>query len=158
MELKKRAHYAGGVRTYYKNVKVKRDYSPLEFYPLDTFNGYFWIFHLENNECNVGLGGLSSEVLEKKINLSKELGQFIENNLNLKERFENVEKLDKTKGWGIPLNSNRIDYYADGFILIGDSASMVEPLTGKGIGIGMMSAFIAMPTILKAVKEFDSSK
>ena len=79
---------------------------------------YFWIFHLENNECNVGLGGLSSEVLEKKINLSKELGQFIENNLNLKERFENVEKLDKTKGWGIPLNSNRIDYYADGFILI----------------------------------------
>lgn len=155
---KNREHHAGGVRAYYKGVKPKRSYDPLEFYPLDTFNGYFWIFHLENNECNVGIGGLSSEISEKKISLIKEMDNFIEDNPVLKARFENAEKLEKTKGWGIPLNSNRFDYYDDGFILIGDSASMAEPLTGKGIGIGMMAAYLAIPTIRKAVQNNDFSK
>jgi len=155
---KDRDHHAGGVRAYYKNVKRQRDYNPLEFYPLDTFYGYFWIFHLANNECNVGLGGLSREISDKKINLNREMEDFIQNNPAIKKRFEGSGKLEKTKGWGIPFNSNRIDYYADGFILIGDSASMAEPLTGKGIGIGMMAAYLAMPTIIKAVEKKDFSK
>ena len=155
---KNRDHYAGAVRAYYKNVVPKRNYEPLEFYPLETFNGYFWIFHLENNECNVGLGGLSSEVSEKKINLIKEMENFIKDNPVISKRFEGAEKLEKTKGCGIPLNSNRFDYFDDGFILIGDSASMAEPLTGKGIGIGMMAGYLAIPTIRKAIELNDFSK
>tara|TARA_B110000211_G_C14070221_1_gene549562 strand:+ start:149 stop:1354 length:1206 start_codon:yes stop_codon:yes gene_type:complete len=155
---KKKLHYAGAIRTYYRNVVPKRDYCPLEIYPLNTFNGYFWIFHLPNNECNVGIGGLSQEISNKKINLNREFDCFIRDNDYISERFKDAERLGKNQGCGIPLNSNRLKYYGDGFILIGDSASMPEPLTGKGIGVGMIASFLAMPTILKALEARDFSK
>lgn len=155
---KVREHHAGSVRAYYKNVKPVRSFKPLEFYPLETFKGYFWIFHLPNGECNVGIGGLSSEISKSKINLKKEFLEFVQRNPYLKKRFENAEMIGDIQGWGIPLNSNRIDYCGDGFLIIGDSASMAEPSTGKGIGIAMYCAFMAIPTIEKAIAQNDFSK
>lgn len=155
---KVREHHAGSIRTYYKGVKKLNDMDPLEFYLLDSFTGYFWIFHLPNGECNVGIGALSQEISNNKINLKKELLNFIETNEFLKERFKDAEMIEPIKGWGIPLNSNRIDYFGDGYLLIGDSASMAEPATGKGIGIAMFISYLGIPLIRKAIEKNDFSK
>jgi len=152
-------HHAGAVRCYFKNVEKKYDYNPLELYQIPKFNSaYFWIFHLPNNECNVGIGGVSSNLAKSKINIRAYLFEFIEETPELKKRFENAIPLEKPLGWGIPFNSNTKDYVGDNYLLIGDSGSMAEPLTGKGIGVGMFVALQAIPVIQKAIQSDDFSK
>jgi len=151
-------HYAGAVRCYFKNVEKKFDYDPLELYSVPNFNSaYFWIFHLPNNECNVGIGGVSSDLAKNKVNIRSYLFQFIEESPELIKRFQNSTALESPVGWGIPFNSNAVDYVGDNYMLIGDSGNMAEPLTGKGIGVSMFVALQAIPIIQKAILQNDFS-
>lgn len=153
-----REHHYAGIKAYYKGITTPYDYTPLEFYqPSFDFRGYFWIFHLPNGEANVGLGILSSDVSAQKIKLRKVFDDFIKNNPKMKERFKNAEQISKIEGWGLPINSDARDYAGDQYLLIGDSGKFVEPFTGKGIGIAMYSAFLAIPTIKKAIAKNDFS-
>lgn len=155
---KNRDHYVGAVRQYYKGLEPVAEYNPLEFYSVsERKNAYFWIFHCPNGVSNVGIGAFSKDISELKINLKEDLKRMIDTHPALKERFKKAEALEKVKGAGIPLNSNRINYYGDNYLIIGDAASMAEPLTGKGIGVGMYAAMAAMPTITKALTEDDFS-
>lgn len=148
---KNRQHHAGALRCYFKNVSKKHSFDPLEFYQIPHFKtGYFWIFHLPNKECNVGIGGLSMDLSDHKIKLREVFWDFIHNHPELKERFKNAEALENPKGWGIPLNSNAHHYIGDNYFLLGDSGSMGEPLTGKGIGVAMFVALQSIPYIVKA--------
>lgn len=155
---KQRQSYYGTLRTYYKGVKPISDKNPIEFHFLNKMTGYLWIFPLPNGEANVGIGIKSNEVAENKINIKKVFKDYLEEAPHLKERFKDAKELDPVKGWGIPLNSHRFKLYGDGFILIGDSAYMPEPHTGKGIGTAMFAAYLAMPTILKAYNQSDFSE
>lgn len=155
---KNRAHHAGALRCYYKNVEKVFEGDPLELYQCNNgIFGYFWIFHLPNNECNVGIGDLSLNISDKKINLRNELQNYINGHPQLKKRFNNAEPLETPKGWGIPFNSNAHSYAGDNYLLIGDSGSMGEPLTGKGIGVAMFAAFLSVEVILKAIEKNDFS-
>ena len=128
-------------------------------YLVPKFNSaYFWIFHLPNNECNVGIGGISSNLAKNKLNIRSYLFQFIEESPELKKRFQNATALESPVGWGIPFNSNAVDYVGDNYMLIGDSGSMAEPLTGKGIGVSMFVALQAIPVIQKALIQNDFSE
>jgi geranylgeranyl reductase family protein len=57
-------HHCAGLRQYYENVSGfhPNDYIELHFYE-GILPGYFWIFPLPNNQANVGLAMLSSEVI-----------------------------------------------------------------------------------------------
>ena len=56
-------HYCAGLRQYYSNVKGFHpgNHIELHFYK-ELLPGYFWVFPLPNNNANVGLGMLSSDV------------------------------------------------------------------------------------------------
>lgn len=150
---KNRDHYVGALRCYCKNVKKVFDNNPLEIYKMPAkYAGYLWIFHLPNNECNVGIGGLSSDISKNNVSLKKELEKHLNEMPELKHRFENATPLETVKGWGIPLNSNAFDYVGDNYLLIGDSGSMGEPLTGKGIGVAMFVAMQSIEVIEKSLK------
>ena len=149
---KNREHHCASIRCYYKGIEKKFANNPLELYqPSIKYKCYFWIFHLPNGEANVGIGALSSDVAHQKINLQHEMLQFISNHPDLKIRFKNAEALESPKGWGIPLNSDAKEYTGDNYLLIGDSAKFVEPVTGKGIGVAMFAASLAIPTIKNAL-------
>ena len=155
---KNRAHHAASIRGYYENVEGTDPSLPLEFYvPSNDLPCYLWIFHLKNGKANVGIGAMSSDVSRKKINLNNELEKFLATHPRTKKRFKNSKKISKTNGWGIPINSNAKDFHGDNYLLIGDSASMAEPLTGKGIGIAMYASMMAVSTIQKALKNEDYS-
>lgn len=156
---KDKEHTVGAMRAYYKNVMLFDAKKPLEFYPIKGFkSGYFWIFHLPNNECNVGIGGLSSEIASSQVNLRKLFYDVIEMYPKLKKRFEHSIELEKPKGWGIPLNSKQQDYAGDGYVIIGDAANMAEPLSGKGIGVSMFVIYHIFPTLLSCYENKDFSK
>ena len=148
---KENKHYAAGIRMYYSGVK---DLDPENFIELhflkDFIPGYLWIFPLPNGLANVGVGLRSDVVGKKKINLIQMLQDMIESDDILKKRFKNAKIEDGAKGFGLPLGSKQRSISGDGYVLLGDAASLIDPFTGEGIGNAMISGMIAAKTISEA--------
>ena len=148
-----RQHYAGSVRQYWKNIEGIHEKKLLEFYyPSNIPMGYFWIFPLANGEANVGYGIPSAIAAKNNLNIKQIFRELIEKDAALAPRFKNATPIDSIQGWGIPLASLKRKVVGDGWLLVGDAASMVSPNTGEGIGTGMMTGYIAAKFIERAIK------
>ncbi len=152
-------HYCAGIRAYYKNVSAMDEDNFIELHFLDELlPGYFWVFPLPNGQANVGIGMRSDIVSKRKANLKKLLPQIIEKYPSLKERFKNAELVNDVKGYGLPLGSKKRPISGDGYLLVGDAGSLIDPFTGEGIGNAMLSGMVAAEIALKAKNQNDFSK
>jgi geranylgeranyl reductase family protein len=147
----KAGHVCSAVRGYYAGVGGLRGNVEIHFLP-ECMPGYFWIFPLSQNEANVGVGMLLSDMLAKKANLQKVLDACM-GNKRFGSRFSNARLMGAVGGWSIPLASARRKCAGNGFVLVGDAASLVDPFSGEGIGNGMKSALIAAETLAEAAKQ-----
>jgi len=147
----KAEHTCSAVRGYYKGVEGLRGNIEIHFLP-ECMPGYFWIFPLSGDEANVGVGMLLSDMLAKKANLQKVLEACMKNK-RFGNRFSGARLMGTAGGWSIPLASAHRTCAGDGFVLIGDAASLVDPFSGEGIGNGMKSAAIAADTLSEAAKQ-----
>ncbi len=132
-------HYSGGVRSYYKNVTGIPDQTFEIHFIKDLLPGYFWIFPIKDNMANVGLGALSADISKRKLNLRKVFHDVINNVEYLKKRFTDAEQVGDLEGFGLPLGSRKVKISGDNFMLCGDAASLIDPLSGEGIGQAMVS-------------------
>jgi geranylgeranyl reductase family protein len=132
-------HHAAAVRAYYKNVKDIPEATFELHFLTDMIPGYFWIFPLPNGQANVGLGLLTKTVSERKLNLKQEMLLIIATNPYLKDRFEGAEMVSDIRGYGLPLGSRKVTVSGTRFMLCGDAASLIDPLTGEGIGQAIIS-------------------
>lgn len=149
-----RSHYAAALRCYYTGIEGINESGALEIYfPKSLVKGYFWIFPMANGEANIGLGGPSEVISRRKLNLRTIMDDLIKNDPFLAPKFKHAKPLDEIKGWGLPLASAGRPTSGDHFLLLGDAATLVNPLTGEGIGTAMFSASIAIHFIRKALKE-----
>jgi menaquinone-9 beta-reductase len=138
------AHYCAGLRAYYKGVKSLDEDNFIELHFIKDFlPGYFWIFPLPNGYANVGVGMRSDRVSKKKVNLKKQMLHLIENDPVMKERFADAELVGAVKGFGLPLGSKKRKISGEGFMLVGDAASLIDPFTGEGIGNALYSGMFA---------------
>ena len=148
-----RNHYWSTVRQYWKNVEGMHEKNLLEFYfPKGKPMGYFWIFPLANGEANVGYGITSQIAADRNYNVRNTFKEFISSDPAIAHRFKNAEPIGEVEGWGIPIASLRRKVVGDGWLLVGDAASMVSPNSGEGIGTGMMTGYIAAKFIAKGLK------
>jgi len=155
-----RTQTCGSVRAYFKGISGLES-NMNEIYFLDEFggSGYLWIFPVGNNIYNVGFGALSSVIAAKKANLRKVFNTLIAKNGSLKKRFQNAEILGKVEGFSIPMGGYKeLPISGEGFLLIGDAASLVDPVGGHGIGTGIWSGYIAGQFLEKAFEEANFSK
>ncbi|MGB0522896.1 MAG: geranylgeranyl reductase family protein [Flammeovirgaceae bacterium] len=151
-------HFAAAVRAYYTNVSGMTAGNLIELhYIKEVVPGYLWIFPLPNGGCNVGMGILSSEAKKGKRNLRKELVEQLENHPRFKERFRDAKLEGKILGWGLPLGSKKRTMSGDNYILTGDAASLVDPLTGEGIGNAIISGKYAAVYAMEAFEANDFS-
>lgn len=149
-----RNNFAGSVRNYWKGIGDIHPDRLIEFYfPKKLPFSYFWIFPLPNGEANVGYAMASSYISRKKINVRKAFDDLIKTDEFLAPRFKNAVALEPAKGWGLPLSGSNRKAFGNGWLLVGDAASIICPTTGEGIGSGMMSAYIAAHFIQRAVIE-----
>ena len=144
-------HTYASVRTYFKLKHGTCD--SLEFYFLkELLPGYLWIFPMPDGSVNVGLVMLSKQVKKAGMKIREKFFDLLNNHPQLKNRFQGAEQLEKLQGWDLPLNSKRKKLSGDNYLLLGDAGSMIEPFSGKGIGIGMMAGMIATETAVKAIE------
>ncbi len=134
-----RKHYVGAVRQYYRNIGGCTGNELEIFFLKDFLPGYFWIFPLKNGEANVGFGALSDTVSKNKIDLKKSLQDIVQSVPELNERFKNAEPMETVKGFGLPLGSRKLPISGAHFMLCGDAASLIDPVTGEGIETAMES-------------------
>jgi geranylgeranyl reductase family protein len=146
-------HYCAGLRAYYKNVNNLSEHNFIELHFLKEFlPGYFWIFPLANGEANIGVGMRSDYVSKHRINLKEEMLKIINYYPSLKSRFEGATLVDGIKGYGLPLGSKKRKISGNGYMLVGDAASLIDPFTGEGIGNAIWSGEIAAHEAIKCLE------
>ena len=150
-------HFIVGTRQYYSGVTGMTDRIEIHLVK-SLLPGYFWIFPLENGLANVGLGMIVKDMNEKKVNLkAAQLKEIAENPL-FKDRFAHATALEDVKGWNLPLSSYHRKCYGNGFLLLGDAASLIDPLSGEGVGTAMISGKQAAKVAMEAMAKSDFSE
>jgi len=65
--------------------------------------------------------------------------RLLDEHSRFKDRFDEAELDGKIKGFGLPFGSKKRKISGDNYMLIGDAASLIDPLTGEGIGNAAIS-------------------
>lgn len=145
--------YCVAVRAYFENVEgIEADKTEV-YMSKKHFPGYFWIFPLSDGKVNAGFGMLSSVISKNKINLKNALHEFIDSSPVLAQKFKNSHQVGKTEGYGLPFGSRRIQIVGDNFMNIGDAASLIDPVSGDGIGNAMLSGKLAAERAIESFQE-----
>ncbi|NUN11507.1 geranylgeranyl reductase family protein [Candidatus Micrarchaeota archaeon] len=160
-------HWCLAVRAYYDGITGMTGNIELHFIP-EILPGYFWIFPMENGLANVGVGMVKTDMAKHKINLKEAMLNAIESSPLFKERFANAKIVDPVtgkegsasdvKGWNLPFGSFHRKNHGNGFMLVGDAASLIDPFTGEGIGNAMLSGKTAGEHAVEALKAGDYSE
>jgi geranylgeranyl reductase family protein len=147
-----------GVRAYYSGVTGfhKQNYVELHFIK-GLLPGYFWIFPLAEGLANVGVGLDQSKISKRKLNLKTIMLNYIDNIPYLKERFANARLESKIEAYGLPLWDKRRKISGDNFMLAGDVASLIDPVTGEGIGHAAISGMYAAKQAKRSLEINDFS-
>jgi len=153
-------HSCDAVRGYYKGIKGLGGDIEIHFFE-SCLPGYFWIFPLESGYANVGLGLVSYDLKKKmkteRKNLVTMLHDAIENEPLIKERFADAKLEGKITGWRLPFGSYRRQLSGEGWALVGDAASLVDPFSGEGVGNATIAGKIAAKIISGAIDAGDIS-
>ena len=143
-------HVYSGVRGYYTGVEGLTE--NIELFFIDgVLPGYLWIFPMANGRANVGLGILSSDLNKGRKHPNVMLTDAIANNASIAPRFKNAKLDGRMGGWAIPLGSYKKKCFGEGWVLVGDAASLVDPFSGEGVGNALCSGKYAAVTIGEAI-------
>ncbi len=152
-------HFCAGLRGYYKNVSGldTQGYIELHFVK-DFLPGYFWIFPLTNGYANVGVGMRSDVAGSRKINLKEAMLSLINTYEPLRKRFEGASLEGPLRGYGLPLGSKKRRISGDGYMLLGDAGSLIDPFTGEGIGNAMICGLKAAEVMEQCAGDYSAEK
>jgi len=151
-----------GISAHFENVTGFHKNDLIDLYFLkETLPCYFWIFKLPDNKANAGLYFPSEKVIKNKINLKKLFEEIILKYPVISERFKNAKRLDDFEGGTLPVAENPFKkesgIYGGRYVLIGDAAGLIDPITGEGIGNALTSSKYASEAILQCFKNNDFS-
>jgi geranylgeranyl reductase family protein len=114
--------------------------------------GYGWIFGMGDGTSNVGLGILNTSAAFGKTDYRILLDRWLAS-MPAEWGFVEENATAPTKGAALPMGFNRKPQYADGALLAGDAAGMVNPMNGEGIAYAMESGRLAAEIVAQALAE-----
>lgn len=129
---------------------IELEPSRIEFYFSRRWapGGYVWVFPKGNKTANIGLG------VNGKYTGNTSAIDFLD--LFIKEKYVTASSLTTVAG-GVPVAKSLPKLYADNFIVVGDAARQVNPMTGGGILCAMAAGEIAGKVAAEAIKIGDRS-
>lgn len=145
------------IRAYFSGVTDTKSDTIELHYSKKYFPGYFWIFPMQNNIANVGFGYSMKDKDKHPLSIHEIFTEWIQNDGKLRERFKNAVPISKMQGGLIPYNTNDFSSAGNRYIITGDAASLIDPISGGGIGSAMYSGYCAAKTALQCVETQDFS-
>jgi geranylgeranyl reductase family protein len=141
-------HTYSAVRGYWSGIRGLTD--NIELFFIDgVLPGYLWIFPMADGRANVGLGILSSDLKGK--HPATILYEAVTRHPSIAHRFAGAKLEGRVGGWAIPNGSYRKPNTGDGWVLVGDAASLVDPFSGEGVGNALSSGKYAALAIHSAL-------
>ena len=145
------------VRAYYRTPRPD-DYleSHLELWTTDDSGqrmlmpGYGWLFPLGDGRTNVGLGILDTSSAFGKTDYKDGLRRWVDT-LGDAWSLEHDADGGPIRGAALPMGFNRTPLYADGLLLVGDAAGMVNPFNGEGIDYALEAGRVGAEVIVQAL-------
>ncbi len=140
------------IRGYFDRVP---DLGPhFEFYfEAELSPGYAWVFPVADGRANIGLGVLDRGDQAASRNLRRLLADFMARSPRLRE----ATPAGPVKGFPLRIDFPNLRPGGHGFLLVGESLGLVNPVTGEGIDLAMESAELAAPIIMRAISRGDVS-
>src|SRR5690606_11000411 len=100
---------------------------------------------------NVGFGYHLKDEKKYEDSIQDIFTTWIQNDPKLRERFKNATQISKMQGGLIPYNSNDFSCAGNNYMITGDAASLIDPISGGGIGSAMYSGYAAAQTAISCV-------
>jgi geranylgeranyl reductase family protein len=148
------------IRAYYKGIKGLQP-GCNEAHVIKEVEGYFWIFPLRDGWANVGFGLFKNKNRKDRAPLNlRGLLEEITHSPAFADRFKDATVEGKVNGFSLPIWTRQRSVSGDRFLLCGDAASLIDPLQGHGIDLGMWSGVMAAEQIGRCFKtnEFSANK
>ncbi|PJZ69088.1 hypothetical protein CH373_17605 [Leptospira perolatii] len=138
-------------RAYFENVNLDFQNSYHFVYLKELYPGYAWIFPLSGNKANIGVSYPAVE--DHKVTIKPE--EAFENLLSLpslQKELKNAKMVDRPRGYHIPMRVGKGSLVKDSVFLCGDSAGLVDPITGDGIDFALESGSMVAEDIIDYTK------
>jgi digeranylgeranylglycerophospholipid reductase len=136
----------------YRMTNVDSDLRYCDFYLGKVApGGYVWIFPKDEGLANVGIG-----VQVSQIKTMAEARSYLDRWIEKHPGYAKGKKIDMVGG-GVSISPPLKQTVTDGFMLVGDAARMIDPLTGGGIANGCIAGKICGEVAAKAVETHDPS-
>src|SRR5207247_1812006 len=115
------------MRAYYTGVRGPADRADL-YFAAESFPGYYWLFPTGEDTANVGVGMVLETLPPVRDHLRDLLARLLERDHALRERLDGAILEGRILGW--PLNTYNPDapLVADGLLLVGDAAGLINSL------------------------------
>lgn len=144
-------HQFMAIRGYWRGVEDLSD--NIELFFIDgVLPGYLWVFPMGDGTANVGLGILMSDLKKRSEHPNKILYNALSGYAPLARRFKPSLQEGQIGAWTIPNGSYKKQNAGDGWMLVGDAASLVDPFSGEGFGNAVSSGKFAAQAIDDAIK------
>src|SRR6266567_3101562 len=105
--------------------------------------GYIWVFPKDESTANVGIG-VSLDRLKNRVDIKGYLDRWIAQD----PRMAHAQPLDMVTG-GVSTAPPIKKSVGNGMALVGDAARMIDPITGGGIGNGMLAGMLLGKVLAK---------
>jgi geranylgeranyl reductase family protein len=136
------------VRQYFEGVEEIGDY--LEIYPESGVNpGSGWVFPVtRDGVANVGVGVMLYHARRDKINLHRIYDWMLHDSYHVAPKMRNAKPISPLRGAILRLGLGGSKIECPGMILVGDAASMTNPVSGEGVTYALETGEMAANHIL----------
>ncbi|MGH6839839.1 MAG: NAD(P)/FAD-dependent oxidoreductase, partial [Methylocella sp.] len=143
-------------RAYFANVEGPDDQLDL-YFDGRCYPGFTWLFPTGNGEANVGLGLALETWPAHNLTPAAMLRRLMRDDAALAARLRNARLLGKVVGWPLMTYNHRLKIVSNRVMLIGDAASLINPLNGEGIQYALLSARWAAEALAPCLRDDDFS-
>ncbi len=131
--------------------------------PILAPGGYGWVFPKSGNKINIGIGVQKSslDIRNKKLNKKDSLQTLIDEYVKWVPVFKNLKLFNKNNNgrgiWSVAVRRQMESLVFNGYMGVGDSMVMPNPLSAGGIGPALISGILAGEQAVKSIEGGDVS-
>jgi geranylgeranyl reductase family protein len=144
--MKRPANPIIAIRAYYQGMRSLDDHIQVHFEDV-PMPGYGWVFPLGRDSANVGIGIWGHA--EMRASLRTAMHDFVHSQ-RLQPMLSGAEQVGALKSYPLRIDFATSPTHGERVLLVGETAGLVNPLSGEGIDFALESGRLAADFLAKA--------